>query len=61
MTTSTKNIIEAKGLVSHYGDIQVLNNVDFCVEKGEIRVIMGGSGSGKSTLLNHLLALLKPT
>jgi len=61
MTNSVQHIIEAKNLVSHYGDRQVLNNVDFKVAKGEIRVIMGGSGSGKSTLLNHLLALLKPT
>jgi len=61
MVLATENIIEVKKLVSHYGERQILNNVDFSVKKGEIRVIMGGSGSGKSTLLNHMLALLKPT
>jgi len=59
--TVASSIIEVNNLVSHYGDRQILKNVDFSVEQGEIRVIMGGSGSGKSTLLNHLLALLSPT
>ncbi|NQY37479.1 MAG: ATP-binding cassette domain-containing protein [Alteromonadaceae bacterium] len=61
MTSAPQGIIEVKGLVSHYGKRKILKNVDLSVQKGEIRVIMGGSGSGKSTLLNHLLALLKPT
>ena len=61
MTSVPQDIIEVKNLVSHYGERQILRNVDFSVKKGEIRVIMGGSGSGKSTLLNHMLALLKPT
>lgn len=61
MTSEFQDIIEVSNLVTHYGQRQVLKNLNFSVKKGEIRVIMGGSGSGKSTLLNHLLALLKPT
>jgi len=61
MNSAANAIIDVKNLVSHYGDRQILKNVDFSVQPGEVRVIMGGSGSGKSTLLNHLLALLKPT
>ena len=40
----------------HAGDVEVqaLKNASFCVEKGEICVIVGESGAGKTTLLNIL-------
>jgi len=54
-------VIEVLGMNAHYGDRQVLHNVNFSVAEGEIMVVMGGSGSGKSTLLKHLLGLQKPS
>ncbi len=56
-----ENVIEVKGLVTHYGQRKILDGVDFEVKKGEIRVVMGGSGSGKSTLLWYMLGLYQPT
>lgn len=53
-------LIDVRGLVAYYGRRRILDGVDFSVEPGEIRVIMGGSGSGKSTLLRHLLGLKRP-
>ncbi|MDH5484233.1 MAG: ABC transporter ATP-binding protein [Gammaproteobacteria bacterium] len=58
---STENVIEVENLVTHYGDTQILNGINFSVKRGEIMVIMGGSGSGKSTLLRYLLGLNTPT
>lgn len=53
-------LIEVENLNAWYGRRQILRGIDFRVNAGEIRVIMGGSGSGKSTLLRHLLGLMKP-
>ncbi len=43
------------------GVIQVLDGLDFELEKGEIVAIMGASGVGKTTLLNLLGGLDKPS
>jgi ATP-binding cassette, subfamily B, bacterial PglK len=39
----------------------IINNVSFSINKGEITGIIGESGSGKSTALNLILGLLEPT
>ena len=56
-----ENAIEVKGLVTHYGDREILRNISLSIPKGKTTVILGGSGCGKSTLLRHLIGLLKPT
>ena len=53
-------LIEVEKLETWYGRRRILHGVDFSVNAGEIRVIMGGSGSGKSTLLRHMLGLNRP-
>ncbi len=39
---------------------KALDNVSFCVERGEFIGVIGHTGSGKSTLMQHLNGLLKP-
>jgi len=60
MSTSPAPLIEVEKLEAWYGRRCVLHGIDFSVQPGEIRVIMGGSGSGKSTLFRHLLGLQRP-
>ena len=60
MNAVAEPLIEVEKLNVWFGRRHVLRDVDFSVNAGEIRVIMGGSGSGKSTLLRHLLGLLRP-
>jgi phospholipid/cholesterol/gamma-HCH transport system ATP-binding protein len=54
-------IIQVIDLVTHYGDLKVLDGVSFQIPKGQITVIAGSSGCGKTTLLRHMIGLLKPT
>ena len=53
--------IEIRGLVTHYGDREILKEISFSIPRGKTTVILGGSGCGKSTLLKHIIGLLKPT
>ena len=54
-------IIRIEDLVTHYGDMKVLDGVSFDVRRGEVFVVVGGSGCGTSTLLKHMCGLLRPT
>lgn len=59
------SIVDVKNLTKNFynkdGEIQVLNNINFSLNEGEILTLLGPSGSGKSTILNILTQLLKPT
>ncbi|MDF2791767.1 MAG: livF, partial [Neobacillus sp.] len=54
-------MLVVKGLCTHIGKIQILHDIDFQVNKGEIISIIGANGAGKSTLLNTLAGLYRPT
>ena len=53
-------ILEVKNVKKAFGKTQVLKDVSFSLEKGEVLVIIGSSGSGKTTLLRCLNFLEKP-
>jgi ABC-type transport system involved in resistance to organic solvents, ATPase component len=44
--------IEVIGLVTHYGDREILKNISFSIPKGKTTVILGGSGCGKAPCSN---------
>lgn len=54
-------IIEIKHLSKKFGDHEVLRDISFSVNKGEVTSIIGASGSGKSTLLRCINLLEDPT
>ncbi len=55
-----EHIIDIEHLQKHFGDLNVLHDVDFRIEKGEVVTIIGSSGSGKSTLLRCINLLEIP-
>lgn len=55
-----ESILKVEGIIKSFGDIQVLKNISFTLEKGEVLAIIGSSGSGKTTLLRCLNFLETP-
>ena len=53
-------ILEVKNLKKNFGDNQVLKDVSFSLEEGQVLAIIGSSGSGKTTLLRCLNFLETP-
>jgi phospholipid/cholesterol/gamma-HCH transport system ATP-binding protein len=53
-------VISVRNLDAFYGETQVLDDVTFDVDEGEIFVIIGASGCGKTTLLKHMAGLMQP-
>jgi len=56
--TSTA-LLETVGLRKTYGSNEILKGVDFSIEAGQVKAVLGPSGSGKSTIL-RLMSLLEP-
>jgi len=54
-------IIEAQSLFKEYSGKQVLKDINFRVQNGEIFVLVGPNGAGKTTLLRILDLLEEPT
>jgi polar amino acid transport system ATP-binding protein len=58
---ATEPVVKVEGLYKRFGTLEVLTDVDFEVDRGEVVVVFGRSGSGKSTLLRCINFLEDPT
>jgi ABC-type branched-subunit amino acid transport system ATPase component len=54
-------MIEAEGLVKHFGDVAAVDSISFSVRAGEIFAFLGPNGAGKTTTIHILTTMLKPT
>lgn len=49
-----ENIMEIRRLCKHYGQVKAVQDLNFCVKKGELFAFLGVNGAGKSTTINIL-------
>ncbi len=55
----SKVLLQLNNWYAGYGDVDVLNNLHFRVNEGEIVALVGSNGAGKTTLLRSLSRTLK--
>ena len=53
-------MIKVEHLAKHFGNLEVLKDINLDIRKGQVVTIIGPSGSGKSTLLRCLNLLERP-
>jgi len=58
--THAKPVLEARGLVKHYGRVVALDHAEFDLRPGEILGVIGDNGAGKSTLIKALSGAVIP-
>ncbi len=56
-----KKVLQARGLSKSYGDLVVLNGLDFELAPGDRIGIIGPNGAGKSTFLDLLAGVQQPS
>jgi fructose transport system ATP-binding protein len=54
INTQAPIVMEARGLVKHYGQVVALDGADFELRAGEILAVIGDNGAGKSSLIKAL-------
>lgn len=54
-----ENIIEISNLYKSYKEVKAVQNLSFCVKKGELFAFLGVNGAGKSTTISMICGTLK--
>lgn len=54
-------MLEIRQLTKHYGERQILFDVDFNVKPGEIVALLGKNGAGKTTIMNCIAGIIQPS
>src|SRR5687767_16007988 len=61
LSNTTNPLLEATGVVKHYGAVAALRNASLAVLPGEVHALMGANGAGKSTLVKILTGAIRAT
>jgi oleandomycin transport system ATP-binding protein len=60
MTNPSDVMVEAKGLVKHFGQTKALQGVDLVIPRGTVHGVLGPNGAGKTTAVRILSTLIRP-
>ena len=55
-----EEILRVEELTVSFGGFKALNELNFSMERGELRVVIGPNGAGKTTLLDVITGKVKP-
>ncbi|MEU7867203.1 ATP-binding cassette domain-containing protein [Dactylosporangium sp. NPDC049140] len=53
-------MVEASGLVKHFGQTKALQGVDLVIPRGTVHGVLGPNGAGKTTAVRILSTLIRP-
>jgi branched-chain amino acid transport system ATP-binding protein len=59
MVGQENRLLETENLTKRFGGLTAVDGLTLCLEKGEIRGIIGPNGSGKTTLMNLISGIYK--
>ena len=59
-TNEGEPIIEFRNVTKSFGDLTILDDISFKINRGEVTTIFGKSGMGKSVILKHIIGLMQP-
>src|SRR4051794_14703024 len=59
-TLGAGSVVQARGLVKHYGEIHAVDEVDLTVPAGDVYGLLGPNGAGKTTFMRMLFGLIRP-
>jgi branched-chain amino acid transport system ATP-binding protein len=57
----TDTILEVENIIMSFGGLMALSNLNFDVQKGQIKAIIGPNGAGKTTFFNIITGVFPPT
>ena len=52
--------VEVRGVWKRYGDVDVVQDLSFDVQPGEVLGFLGPNGSGKTTTMRMILDIVRP-
>ncbi|PSB54652.1 urea ABC transporter ATP-binding protein UrtD [Chamaesiphon polymorphus] len=61
MYKANENILATENLTMDFDGFKAINNLNFSMARGELRVVIGPNGAGKTTFLDLITGKIKPT